>query len=156
MIEPAVDGGISRVRDFREKPGAEAARALLGRGWLWNTFVLVAKVAIVIEAAAAMLPDLHKRLMAAGVFAGTKRERWAVEQLYASVPAANFSHSVLQAEPGLLAVSTLPPLLWSDLGTPARLFKLLRVLGIRPAWLGSGGSMPLQGQVGDGPRPIAS
>ena len=59
----------------------------------------------------------------------------AVDQAYESLPRQNFSETVLQAALPFLAVSTLPPLTWSDLGTPPRLFKLLRTLRISPAWM---------------------
>ena len=45
------------------------------------------------------------------------------------------SETVLQAGLPFLSVSALPPLTWSDLGTPQRLFKLLQALGIAPPWM---------------------
>jgi hypothetical protein len=58
-----------------------------------------------------------------------------LEQAYASLPGHNFSETILQAGLPFLSVSALPPLTWSDLGTPHRLRKLLRDLGIAPPWM---------------------
>jgi mannose-1-phosphate guanylyltransferase/mannose-6-phosphate isomerase len=56
-IEPgeclAQAGALSvfAVRQFLEKPRAAVACACLAAGWLWNTFVLVAKASVLVEAA---------------------------------------------------------------------------------------------------------
>jgi hypothetical protein len=68
-------------------------------------------------------------------FLGTRREAWALEQAYASLPRHNFSETVLQAGLPFLSVSALPSLTWSDLGTPQRLLKLIRALGLASPWI---------------------
>ena len=107
----------------------------LAREWLWNTFVMVAKASTLVSVADVLLPALHRRLTAVTPFLGTRREAWALEQAYASLPRHNFSETILESGLPFLSVSALPPLTWSDLGTPQRLLKLLRTLGIAPAWL---------------------
>lgn len=66
---------------------------------------------------------------------GTQREAWAIRPAYAPCR-QNFSETVLEAALPFLAVSTLPPLTWSDLGTPQRVFKLFRTLRVSPTWMG--------------------
>jgi mannose-1-phosphate guanylyltransferase len=134
-VGATASGLICRVARFREKPTPEAATRCLAREWLWNTFVIVAKAGTLVSVADVLLPGLHRRLMAATPFLGTRRETWALERAYASLPRQNFSETVLQAGLPFLSVSALPPLTWSDLGTPQRLFKLLCTLGMSPAWM---------------------
>lgn len=140
-IEPGVTvgattaGPITRVERFREKPTLKAAAACLARGWLWSTFVFVAKVTTLISIADVLLPDLHRLLRAVVPFFGSRRETWALREAYARLPRHNFSDVVLEARLPFLAVSTLPPLTWSDLGTPQRLFRTLRTLRSTPAWM---------------------
>jgi mannose-1-phosphate guanylyltransferase len=134
-VGATTSGPISRVARFREKPKREAAAMCLSREWLWNTFVMVAKASTLVSVADVLLPELHRRLTAATPLFGTQREAWAIRQAYQSLPRQNFSEMVLQAALPFLAVSVLPPLTWSDLGTPQRLFKLLRTLRISPAWM---------------------
>jgi hypothetical protein len=88
-----------------------------------------------VSVADVLLPGLHRRLTAATPFLGTRHEAWALEEAYASLPRQNFSETVLQAGLPFLAVSALPPLTWSDLGTPQRLLKLFQALGIAPPWM---------------------
>jgi mannose-1-phosphate guanylyltransferase len=128
-------GPISRVARFREKPTPQAAAMCLAQEWLWNTFVMVAKATTLVSVADVLLPELHRRLRAVTPFFGTQHEVLAIRQAYDSLPHQNFSETVLQAGLPFLAVSALPPLTWSDLGTPRRLFKLLRTLRISPAWM---------------------
>jgi len=133
-VGATTSGPISRVARFREKPKREAAAMCLAREWLWNTFVMVAKASTLVSVADVLLPELHRRLTAVTPLFGTPREAWAIRQAYESLPRQNFSETVLQAGLPFLAVSALPPLTWSDLGTPQRLFKLLRTLRISPRW----------------------
>ncbi len=143
-IEPGVSvektpaaGDVRAVVRFIEKPSIEEARACLARGGLWNTFVMVARAATFLEAGRRTLPELHERLRRVRAFAGTSGEDAAIERAYALSAPANFSRDVLAAEPSRLAVSELPPLHWSDLGTPERVVAALRREGLEPRWLGA-------------------
>src|SRR4029453_3829134 len=64
----------------------QAAAMCLARGWLWNTFVMVAKASALVSAADVLLPGLHRRLTAATPFLGTRRERGAPGEGHASPP----------------------------------------------------------------------
>lgn len=128
---------IRRVRRFWEKPSAERARAFMEAGYLWNTFVLVARASALLEAGRQFLPDLHDRLARITPFLGTEDEPWAIQQAYALAPKANFSQAILQPCPPSLAVSELPTLTWSDWGTPGRVLESLKRAGILPSWLGA-------------------
>jgi mannose-1-phosphate guanylyltransferase len=134
-LEKTATGYIRTVDRFVEKPSAAEARACFERGGLWNTFVMVAKVSAILEAGRRALPELHERLSQIRPFAGTEGEARAIERAYALSPAANFSKSVLASSPGRLAVSQLPPVSWSDWGTPERVIATLRQEGIAPGWL---------------------
>jgi mannose-1-phosphate guanylyltransferase len=131
LLDATGGTAVFEVRRFHEKPTPDVARALLARGWLWNTFVCVARAATLIAAGAKRLPDLHERLSALRAVPADQQER-ALHDAYAEAPAHSFSRTVLEAYPRL-AVSKLP-VAWSDVGTPARLLAALGALGIRPSW----------------------
>jgi len=133
-IERLPVGELRAIRHFVEKPSEEMARALMGRGGLWNTFVMAASVDALIHAGRRTLPLLHERLALIGARRGDAEAR-AIESAYRGSPTANFSHSVLAQLPDLLAVSTLPPVDWSDWGTPDRVVETLRRARIEPEWL---------------------
>ncbi|HEV8439867.1 MAG TPA: sugar phosphate nucleotidyltransferase [Methylomirabilota bacterium] len=125
---------LSRVRRFWEKPSTLSAGVCLQQGWLWNTFVIVARVSVLLAISRQLLPRLHESLSVIAPFWGTETEEWAFRQAYASAPKANFSRSVLELNPPSLVVSRLPTLNWSDLGTPERMVKALKAAQLLPRW----------------------
>ncbi len=140
-IEPGEDQGwtagspVRTVRRFLEKPSPETAKVCLDGGWLWNTFILIARVGALVEAGRRYVPELHDRLARLRPFLGTTHEPWAIEQAFALAPKASFSRAVLEPCPSNLAVSRLPPVTWSDWGAPGRVAQSLMQLGIAAPWL---------------------
>ena len=123
------------IRRFREKPSKEGAEALMAGGALWNTFVFAARATVLLEAGRECVPALYDRLARLRAFAGSEHERWAVRHAYALAPTVNFSRSILEAYPQMLAVSKLPGVTWCDLGSPERVVKMLTRLGVSAPWL---------------------
>jgi mannose-1-phosphate guanylyltransferase len=128
-------GPVHSIRRFREKPSKEAAEALLLRGSLWNTFVFAARATVLLSAGRECAPGLYDRLFALRALAGGEPERWALRQAYALAPTVDFSRSILEACPQMLAVSKLPGLTWCDLGSPERVVTMLTRLGVSAPWL---------------------
>jgi len=118
---------VRQVRRFWEKPSEQQARACLTAGCLWNTMVIVANLSTLLEAGRKLLPELTGCLVRAAdhLSAGRVSE---MKQEYGLAPRADFSRMVLEACPLLLAVSTPPELIWSDLGTPPRVRKTLAMV----------------------------
>ena len=134
-LEATSEHGVWEVRRFWEKPSEEKARICLAAGCLWNTLVLIGKVKTLLRAGQEALPEVNDRLGRITPFLGTKDETWALHQAYALLPRANFSRSILEPCPRFLAVSQLPPMTWSDLGSPRRVFEALRHLRSLPSWV---------------------
>jgi len=128
-------GPIARIARFRERPSAPVAAACVARGWLWNTRVFVAKAPTLISVAEVVLPDVHRGFQGLQALFGTPHQERALRDAYARLPSCDFSTAVLETGLPFLAISTLPPLTWSDLGTPRRLFRLLRGLRVAPPWM---------------------
>ena len=127
--------GCHTVRRFWEKPTPAIAEACLAAGCLWNTFVLVGGARVIAEAGREAVPELEARMRRAGQFAGAELERWALRQAYAYAPRADFSRAVLQTLAPALAVLRMPALYWSDLGTPERVLRTVKTLGLDVPWL---------------------
>jgi mannose-1-phosphate guanylyltransferase len=134
-LDPTDDRRVWEVRRFWEKPSEEMARVCLDAGYLWNTFVLVGKVAAFLRAGRQAVPEVDERLTSAEPFFGTEEEAWALHQAYALMPKANFSRAILEPCPRFLAVAAIPRVVWSDLGNPRRVFEVLERAQDRPAWL---------------------
>jgi len=97
---------------------------------MWNTFVFVARVTTLLAAAQQFLPALNEGLARVASFACAEGEAWAVQQAYASMAKEDFSRSILEPCPSFLAVATLPALTWCDLGTPGRVLRTLKRMGV--------------------------
>jgi mannose-1-phosphate guanylyltransferase len=117
---------VHRVHRFWEKPEAEKARTLMASGCLWNTFVFVARVETLLAAGRMFLPELSDSLGHATASVATGQSS-AIERTYAQAPRADFSRVILEQCPPFLAVSPLPSVTWSDLGTPERVLQSLQL-----------------------------
>ena len=136
VLDPESPARVWEIRRFREKPSEDVARACLEAGCLWNTFIVVGKASVLLRAGQEGLPEVVDRLARIDRFWDTEDEGWAVQQAYALMPEANFSRAILVAAPDCLAVSRLPDVTWSDLGSPPRVMQIVTRLGMTPAWAG--------------------
>ena len=126
------------VRRFWEKPSAEHARALLSRGCLWNSFVMVGTVGGFLDLVRMTMPSLLT------AFETLQRTRprlarpdpAAIEQLYRRLPTINFSDEVLARGTDRLASIRVKSVQWSDWGNPHRVVASLQRAGVTPSWLG--------------------
>jgi mannose-1-phosphate guanylyltransferase len=141
-IEPGeqigrIDGtAVSNVRRFWEKPSARQARTCLAKGCLWNTFVMAAKAATLIDVGWQFLPKLSERLSRIEPATDSAYESLAIDEAYESLERMNFSRDVLERCTSALAVSPLPAAVtWLDLGNPRRVLKGLHEAGLAPPWL---------------------
>src|SRR5262245_29143185 len=125
---------ISRVRQFLEKPSPVTAHACLQKGWLWNTFVVVAKASLLIDIGSRFLPEVHEPLSQIRPLDDAATAADALQKAYRFFPKMSFSRAVLEFCPDGLVVSRLPKVSWSDWGTPERVVKSLRKAGLLPRW----------------------
>jgi mannose-1-phosphate guanylyltransferase len=127
LLSPAL---LSEVREIGVEPPdrGELAPSLAGR---WNTGVAVGSAdafvalgARILPVASALLDRAHER---------EEPEASALREAYASMDAASLEE-MAAADPGSLAVSSLPRLTWCDLGHPDGLLAVLARMRVRPAW----------------------
>ena len=123
---------LCRISRFWEKPTPTLARALMERGCLWNSFVMVGRVSAFLEMIRLALPDLYERFKAVKPIFHTSQEERAIGEIYSQLHDINFSQHVLAARPGDLAVLPVSELTWSDLGKPQRVLSTLAAIGLSP------------------------
>ena len=136
-----IDGAaelLSAVREIgvepADRPGDspgdldELAPSLAGR---WNTGVAVGPAAAFVTLGARTLPEASALLDRAHT--PEEPDASALREAYAPMPAASFEE-MAAADPGRLAVSSLPRLTWCDLGRPDGLLGVLARMRVRPAW----------------------
>jgi len=127
---------VSRVSRFWEQPTAAQARVRLAQGCFWNTGIMAAKVATLVEVGRQMLPGLSEQLDRIEAAVDSEYEPWAIYEAYDTLRRTNFSRDVLERCSSALAVSHLPDgVTWLDLGTPERVVEELSDAGFAPPWL---------------------
>ncbi len=122
------------VHQFWEKPSAETAKRLLDRAWLWNSFIMVARLSTLLGMVMLTVPDLYRAFARVSSSLLTSAEERTVENLYAAIEATDFSQDVLVRRPINLAVLPVRGCHWSDLGEPARVIEVLSRQKIQPRW----------------------
>ncbi len=124
-VEPGrrVSGAQARhVAAFHEKPPPDRAAALIGRGALWNSFIMVFRVDAMLRLVARTRPrdlDLLRR-------EGTR--------CYAGLEAWSFSHDFLARAVAHLVVLPMRGTGWSDWGTREAIERTCDALRQPPPW----------------------
>jgi mannose-1-phosphate guanylyltransferase len=130
---------VDWVEVFVEKPSPGIARGLLQRGGLWNTLIVAGSIQSFWTQAQRHMP--HQTMLftsyAECLAQGGETadgNRMLLRQIYQSIPAADFSRTVLQKAKGM-AVVKMKDSGWSDCGTPERLItSLARARHLPPQW----------------------
>ena len=111
---------LLRVNRFWEKPASHVAQALLARGCLWNTFVMIGRASAFLEILKNAVPGMMRVLAAAGRPSDSGFVTANTNEAYAALTPGDFSKQVLAVSTEQLAVLRLGNVGWSDLGTPER------------------------------------
>jgi mannose-1-phosphate guanylyltransferase len=117
-------GAVMPVSSFIEKPDSEEAGRLFDDGALRNSFILVARAARLVELCEEHVPGMLWALRLCR-WDGGGPPSCTLEEVYASLPAVDFSSTVMQRAAHRLLVLEVPPCGWCDLGTPDRVAQLL-------------------------------
>ncbi len=120
--------GAFAVAAFHEKPARPVAARIVGRGGLWNSFVMVGRVARLIDLIAGVRPDDVARLTA------LPADPDALAPVYDELRPWNFSRDFLAHVPEHLIVTRADDLGWSDWGTPEAIERTFATLGVVPPW----------------------
>jgi mannose-1-phosphate guanylyltransferase len=119
-------GGLRGVSDFRkvaafvEKPPMPEALTLYSSGAVWNTMVVVARAARLLERFYQHLPLHADVLMTAHAIEAPRREVF-LREWYPELPTRDFCRDLLTPSPGLCLFTWPAAMGWSDLGTPDRM-----------------------------------
>jgi mannose-1-phosphate guanylyltransferase len=126
---PLGGSSIFCVERFWEKPSQSLACALMSRGCLWNSFIMVGRVEAFLNLIQHALPALLRPFCAMTSRLAVE-DQMALNDLYSGIPIVNFSQQVLSVCPAALGVLRADGLGWSDLGDPDRVLSVLARKGI--------------------------
>lgn len=112
--------GVRRVETFVEKPAPAAASALLARGGLYSTMVVVARACALLALFERARPGLAALMQPLGALPPGARDLH-LGRAYALMPPLDFSRDILSPARDLAVVRWPAEVGWTDLGTPERL-----------------------------------
>jgi len=112
------------ITAFVEKPDRATATALWARGAVWNSFLVVAQAAAMLELYRRRLPAMLRAFATAHDTSPSD-----LSSLYAHMNASDFSRHVLAGSAQQLGVRIAPACGWTDLGTPERVARCLATMG---------------------------
>jgi len=117
--------GALHVTHFVEKPHAVQARELIGRGGLWNAFIIAAAAPALLALYQRRCPDIVSEMRGAVRGEAEGSGPTAIRALYERLAPLDFSRHILEGHEATLRVLPVPQCGWSDLGTPDRVVKAL-------------------------------
>jgi len=118
--------GLATVASFVEKPAWIRTHQLLAHGALWNTFIVAAKAATLLQLFRQRCAGLLEEMQA--IVHGhheASLHQLLMDELYTRLPTLDFSRDILQGIESFLEVLAVPNCGWSDLGTPRRIREVL-------------------------------
>jgi mannose-1-phosphate guanylyltransferase len=133
-LSPHSHDGLLRVKRFWEKPSPPVARDLLERGCVWNTFVMVGRAQAFLDMVRSGAPELYEAFEPMGARCWPETDEEAMRAVYEGIETADFSQSILSANPERLRVLCLGDVGWSDLGEPGRVIGVLEETGVERDW----------------------
>jgi hypothetical protein len=128
-------------------------RRLISQGALVNSMILAADA----DALLGLFQDaVASAVDALGAFlAASEQSPDGLDALYETLPTCDFSRDVLERAAERLAVVATPPCGWTDIGTPARLGRVLRQAADSASPVASGGGK-IRGRERNLPQVIPS
>ncbi len=130
-------GAAARPRTvdvFVEKPPSDEAARLMRSGALLNSFAFAVRARVLLALLRRRLPELVLRFDRARPETSSAS---ALAELYATLPEADFSRSVLAGLADALRVVAVPRCGWMDVGTPERIARCLADLAAVTGGAGS-------------------
>lgn len=127
---------LRKVDQFLEKPTLRAAARFYQRGYLWNTFVIVARAQSLFATAREYLPAIAARFERIREALRTDRRRAVIEEEYRWMETVNFSRGVFERSPSNVSVIPVRGVLWSDWGSGPRVLSTLKKIRKTPTLLG--------------------
>lgn len=121
QIGQHIEGDISKVKTFTEKPDLEMAKVFLSTGeFFWNSGIFLWKASSIIEAFEKCAPEIASIFAKGKSFMATSRENQFIQDNFFSCPAISIDYAVMEKASNVY-VETVN-FGWSDLGTWSALY----------------------------------
>lgn len=113
---PGAGPGVYHVRQFREKPKADVARAYVDAGtFYWNSGIFVWRVATIVQALEERQPEMVAHLRAIAAAAGTASFDAVLEREFTAIRGVSIDYAVMEHAKDVAVIEA--PFEWDDVGS---------------------------------------
>ncbi|MBO4251001.1 MAG: mannose-1-phosphate guanylyltransferase [Paludibacteraceae bacterium] len=115
--------GIFPVKEFKEKPDLETAKAYLASGdYLWNSGIFIWSLETITEAIAKYMPEVSDIFSKGEGIIGTKDEAAWIQENFPKCPNISVDYGIMEKADNVYVMPS--SFGWSDLGTWGSLYEL--------------------------------
>jgi mannose-1-phosphate guanylyltransferase len=116
QIDSQIEGNISEIKTFTEKPNLELAKVFLESGeFLWNSGIFLWNVKTILNAFDELLPDIASRFNNGKNLFNTEKESDFINKIFPACPNISIDYGILEKASNVNVLSA--DFGWSDLGT---------------------------------------
>lgn len=116
QIDSQIEGSISEIKTFTEKPNLELAKVFLESGeFLWNSGIFLWNVKTILNAFDVLLPDIASRFNSGKNIFNTSEESDFINKIFPACPNISIDYGILEKASNVNVLSA--DFGWSDLGT---------------------------------------
>ena len=116
QIDSQIEGNISEIKTFTEKPNLELAKVFLESGeFLWNSGIFLWNVQTILNAFDVLLPDIASRFNSGKNMFNTTEESDFINKIFPACPNISIDYGILEKASNVNVLSA--DFGWSDLGT---------------------------------------
>ena len=117
--DPATDGDIKPVIEFREKPDEETAKAYVESGqYAWNSGMFIWKASLILRKLQEYVPDIYADLEKIGDAMNTPQEQEVLHDVYPNIRKISIDYAVMELSASKGDVLVIPgDCGWNDVGS---------------------------------------
>jgi mannose-1-phosphate guanylyltransferase len=123
---------LRSVQGFIEKPSQAEAIGIKASGGVWNTLIVAVKAHTLWQLGLEYCPEIMRLFTKFQDAIGASHEGAVLDEIYAIMPARNFSRDLLTPAALQTGMMLMEHVLWSDWGCEERIIDTLDLIGKRP------------------------
>ena len=109
-------GEVKRVKEFKEKPDLETAKAYVQSGnYAWNSGMFIWRASTILKNFERFLPNIYADLMKIGEALGTENESTVINEVYPSIQSISIDYGIMERSPEVVVIPA--EFGWSDVGS---------------------------------------
>ncbi len=109
-------GEVKRVKEFKEKPDLETAKAYVQSGnYAWNSGMFIWRASTILKNFERFLPNIYADLNKIGEAIGTEQEASVINEVYPSIQSISIDYGIMERSSDVVVIPA--EFGWSDVGS---------------------------------------